>query len=366
MYRLLVLNPGSTSTKAAVFDKGHCSLKTTITHDAAELSQFGHIMEQLAYRKAMVDQWLREEGALEHAFDAVMARGGLLQPIPSGTYPLNERLLTDLRTCRYGTHASNLAAIMAQEYSTQWNVPAFVADPVVVDELQPVARFSGHPNIPRRSIFHALNQKAMARRAAAQLGKAYDQCNLIVVHMGGGISVGAHRRGQVVDVNNALDGEGPMSPERSGTLPVTGLIRHIFRTDVERQQLYRSLVGKGGLVAHLGSNDGRELEQRADAGDEKVSLLLDAMAYQTAKEIGRARMALDGPCDAVVLTGGLAYSKRICHAIIQYTDWIGPHITLPGEHELEALAEAGTRVLSGEEEPRQYPSGRLIPCQKVK
>ena len=366
MYRLLILNPGSTSTKVAIFQDDQCEIKVTVKHDTAELSGFANIMEQLTYRKTMVDQWLKDEGALAQPFHGIMARGGLLQPIPSGTYPLNASLLEDLRHCVYGTHASNLAAIIADAYSRQWNVPAFVTDPVVVDEMEPQARLSGTPGISRRSIFHALNQKAMARRAAQQLGKAYDQCNLIIVHMGGGISVGTHRRGQVIDVNNALDGEGPMSPERSGTLPVTALVRHIFAGGVSRRDLYKSLVGSGGLVAHTGTNDGRELERRANLGEEKAKTLLAVMAYQTAKEIGRAAMALKGHCDAVVLTGGLAYSQLICDAILQYSQWIAPHIVLPGEHELEALAEAGWRVLSGTEAPREYPSGRLMKCLKVK
>ncbi len=360
MTRLLVLNPGSTSTKAAVYSDGHCEAKTTIVHYADELEQYSHIMQQYSFRTEAVRGWLFNQGLTRLPFDGIMARGGLLSPIPSGTYLVNDAVLDDLRHCRYGVHASNLAALMADEFSKAWEIPAFIADPVVVDELQDAARVSGHPEIERRSIFHALNQKAAARKAAERLQRTYSGAHLIVAHLGGGISVGAHYQGRVIDVNNALDGEGPMSPERAGTLPVTGLIRHVFRTGIQKEQLYRRLVGQGGLVAHLGSNDGREIEERIVAGDARARQIYDVMAYQIGKEIGRCSMVLRGCVHGIVLTGGLAHSHYLVEKIKHFIDWIAPVIVLAGENELQALAEAGFRVFEANEQARVYPSGRFV------
>jgi len=284
-----------------------------------------------------------------------VGRGGLLRPIPGGTYEVGDGMLEDLRSCRYGSHASNLGGPLAKRIADEaGGRPAFIVDPVVVDELIEEARLSGIPEIQRRSVFHALNQKAVARRASCELGKPYDEVNLIVAHMGGGISVGAHRGGRVIDVNNALDGEGPFAPERAGSLPAGELVRYVFSTGIKLEDLVKKMVGGGGLVAHLGTNDLREVEKRKAAGDEKAQLVFEAMAYQVAREICCRAAVLSGEVDAVVLTGGLAFSEAFVKAVSGRVSFIAPILLFPGEDEMRALAEGALRVMGGQEEARVY------------
>ncbi|NLM38909.1 MAG: butyrate kinase [Firmicutes bacterium] len=354
MERLLVINPGSTSTKLAIYDGRELHASITINHSAADLAQFPDIVDQIDFRTEALLNWLSEIEVSLGSITAVVCRGGLLKPIPSGVYQVNEDMVADLRSGRYGKHASNLAGLIGFGIGQRLNIPCYIADPVVVDELQPVARVSGHPKISRISIFHALNHKATARRAAEQLGKPYAALKLIVVHMGGGISIGAHRYGHVIDVNNALNGEGPLSPERTGSLPATALVNYYFDEMASPHELMRRFVGRGGLVNHLGTNDLREVQKRMEAGDHQAKVVFRAMALQISKEIGRASAVLHDHVDAVVLTGGMAYSKALTDLIAEYVQFIAQVIVLPGENELEALAHAAIRVLRGIEKPRIY------------
>lgn len=354
-YRILTLNPGSTSTKVALFEDETELWSDTQRYDADLVRTFANIMDQESFRLDAVRQALARHETPVSSLDAVVGRGGLLKPIPGGTYSVNPAMIEDLKNCRWGAHASNLGAPMAARLAAEaGHERAFIVDPVVVDELVPEARLSGIPEIERRSIFHALNQKAVARRAARELGKAYTEVNLVIAHMGGGISVGAHERGRVIDVNNALDGEGPFSPERAGSLPAGELVRLCFSGTYGLDQIMKKLVGGGGLVAHLGTNDLREVERRIDEGDEKAGRVYEAMAYQVAREIGARAAVLKGQVDAVVLTGGLAYSSRFTDRIASRVAFIAPVRIYPGEDESAALAQGALRVLKGEEQPRQY------------
>ncbi|MBB2482202.1 butyrate kinase [Bacillus sp. APMAM] len=354
-FRILVINPGSTSTKIGIFDNEHSILEKTIRHKTEEIQQFENVIDQYEFRKQTILETLDEEGINISKLNAVCGRGGLLRPIEGGTYSVNEAMLEDLRIGYSGQHASNLGGIIAYEIAKGLNIPSFIVDPVVVDELEPLARISGFSLIERKSIFHALNQKSVARKVAKQLGKNYDQLNLIVVHMGGGITVGAHRNGRVIDVNNGLHGEGPFSPERAGTVPAGDLIDLCFSGEYYRNELTKKLVGGGGLVGYLATNDAVKVEQMIADGDEYAKLIYDAMAYQVAKEIGAASAVLMGKVDGIVLTGGLAYGKSFVQSISEYVSWIADVIIYPGENELQALAEGAYRVLNGEETAKDYP-----------
>ena len=354
VFRLLVINPGSTSTKIAVFDNEKPVFEETIRHSTEELAPYATVADQFEFRKNMILDTLNAKGINITKLSAVIGRGGLLKPIQSGIYEVNDAMLKDLREAKRGQHASNLGGILAYEIASPLHIPAYIVDPVVVDELDDIARITGMPELERISIFHALNQKAVARRAAKDLGKAYEELNLIVAHLGGGISVGAHKKGRVVEVNNALDGEGPMSPERAGTLPVGGLIKLCYSGKYTIDEMKKKIVGKGGLVAHLGTNDGREVVRRIEAGDKHAELVYRAMAYQVAKEIGACAAALEGKVDAICLTGGLAYDKLLTGWIKESVEFISQVLVYPGEDEMIALAEGGLRVLRKEEEPKVY------------
>ncbi len=354
IFRLLIINPGSTSTKIAVFDNEKPVLEETLRHSNEELAPYTTVFEQYEFRKNVILDTLNSKGINITKLSAVVGRGGLLRPMEGGTYKVNENMLEDLKVGVMGQHASNLGGVIANEIALQLNIPAFIVDPVVVDELEEIARISGMPEIKRISIFHALNQKAVARRAAKDLGKAYEDINLIVAHMGGGISVGAHKNGRIIDVNNALDGEGPFSPERSGGLPVGALIKMCFSGNYTIDEMKKKIVGKGGLVAYLGSNDGREVEKMISNGDKNAELVYKAMAYQVAKEIGSCAAVLEGKVDAICLTGGLAYDKALISWVKERVEFISEVRVYPGEDEMIALAEGGLRVLRGEEEARQY------------
>lgn len=353
-YRLLIINPGSTSTKIAIYDNEKPVFEETLRHSNDELEPYATIFDQYEFRKNVILDTLNAKGINITKLSAVVGRGGLLKPIEGGTYNVNEAMLADLKVGVMGQHASNLGGIIAHEIAAPLHIPAFIVDPVVVDELEDVARISGMPEIPRVSIVHALNQKAVARRASKDLGKAYDEVNLIVAHMGGGISVGAHKKGRIVDVNNALDGEGPMSPERSGTLPVGGLVKLCFSGKYTLDEMKKKILGKGGLVAHLGTNDGREVVKKIEAGDKHAELIYYAMAYQIAKEIGSCAAVLEGKVDAICLTGGLAYDKLLTGWIKEKVEFISKVLIYPGEDEMIALAQGGLRILRKEEEAKEY------------
>lgn len=353
-YRLLIINPGSTSTKIGVYEDENPILVETLRHSSEEIGRYATIVDQFEFRKEVILNVLKEKDFDINTLNAVVGRGGLLKPIEGGTYSVNEEMLKDLRIGVLGQHASNLGGIIANEIAKSLNIPSFIVDPVVVDELEDVARISGIPEIQRISIFHALNQKAVAKRYAKEQGKKYEDLNVIVAHMGGGISVGAHKNGKVVDVNNALDGEGPFSPERSGGLPVGDLVKLCFSGKYTYEEIKKMITGKGGLVAHLNTNDVREVLAAAKAGDKKAEILFEAMGYQVAKEIGKCAAVLSGKVDAILLTGGIAYGKEITAYIKDRVEFIAPVVIYPGEDELLALAQGGLRVLNGEEEARLY------------
>lgn len=352
--RVLVINPGSTSTKIAVFESENEILNETIRHDADELGKFDCITDQYDFRSDIIQKSLKNEGIEPDSFDAVIGRGGLLKPIPGGVWEVNERMIEDLRTGVSGQHASNLGGLIAHEIAQNSGAPSLIADPVVVDELQELARISGHPELPRLSIFHALNQKAVARRAVKEIGKLYENSHLIVAHMGGGISVGAHQNGKVIDVNNALNGEGPFSPERSGTLPAGQLVELCFSGKYEKKEIMKMLKGKGGFMAYLGTADGREVDERAQQGDKEADRIFQAMAYQVAKEIGALSTVFSGTLDGIILTGGLAYNERLTSLIKDRIEFIARVFIYPGEGEIEALRDAALRVIRGEDKAQSY------------
>lgn len=353
-YKQLIINPGSTSTKIGVYYDSDAILVETLRHSAEEIGGYKCIYDQLNFREEVILKVLKEKNVRVDELHAVVGRGGLLKPIEGGTYGVNEAMLADLKEGVQGQHASNLGGIIAKGIADSLKVPAFIVDPVVVDEMDDIARVSGMPEIERKSIFHALNQKAIAKKYAKETGSQYEKLNLIVVHLGGGISVGAHRLGRVVDVNNALDGEGPFSPERAGGLPVGDLVNLCFSGRYTKEEMKKKLNGKGGMVAYLGTNDAKKAQEKADAGDKQAQLVVDAMAYQVAKEIGKCAAVLQGKVDAIILTGGIAYSKYIVNYIKGMVEFISNVVVYPGEDELLALAEGGFRVLNGEETAKEY------------
>ena len=356
MYKILAINPGSTSTKIAVFDHDKEVFNVTLRHSVEELAPFSSIIEQYEFRREIIINSLTERNISIKDLDAVVGRGGLLKPIPSGVYRVNERMLDDLRKGIIGEHASNLGGILANEIAlaTGKNIGAFIVDPVVVDELNELARFSGHPQLPRISIFHALNQKAVARRYARENGLNYDNINLIVVHLGGGITVGAHEKGRVTDVNNGLDGEGPFSPERAGTLPVAALAKLCYSGKYQFHEVRKMITGKGGIVAYLGTNNANDVEKRVNNGDDAATKVYEAMAYQISKEIGAYAVVLKGKIDAIILTGGLAYSDLIVKWIKERVEFLAPVSVYPGEDEMWALAENVLFALKGELPIKEY------------
>lgn len=353
-FRLLIINPGSTSTKIAIFDNEKLVLEQTLRHSNEELSSYTRIIDQLEFRKNIILDTLNANGINITKLSAVVGRGGLLKPMEGGTYIVNDKMLEDLKGTVMGEHASNLGGILANEIASQLGIPAYIVDPVVVDEMDEIARVSGMPEIKRICIWHALNQKAVARRAAVDLDKKYEELNLIVAHLGGGISVGVHKKGRIVDVNNALNGEGPFSPERTGSLPVIGLMKLCYSGKYTIDEINKKIAGKGGLVAYLGTNDGREVVKMIESGDKNAEMVYKAMAYQVAKEIGACAAVLEGKVDAVCLTGGLAYDKLLVGWIKESVEFIGDVRIYPGEDEMIALAEGGLRVLRKEETAKEY------------
>ena len=392
--RILVINPGSTSTKVAIFLGPEKTAEASVEHGTEDLAAFERLLDQLFFREAVIRRFLREKGCVERNLDAVVGRGGLLRPLEGGVYTVGPDLLSDLRSGRYGEHASNLGAPLAREIADRSDCPAFIVDPVVVDELDDAARLSGHPDLPRLSVFHALNQRSVARLTARRLGKAYEDCRFIVVHMGGGITVGAHVGGKVIDVNNGLDGDGPFTPERSGTLPVGQVVSLCFHSGKSESEIRRMIKGGGGLVAYCGTNDLRELIRRAEAetaaaetltakeagaspsgcpeessagrirtaasgasidiGRPPASVVFEAMCRQIAQAVCAHGATLEGRIDAIIFTGGMAYSETLTDRLRALCGWMAPVEIVPGEREMEALAEGALRILSGEEEAKEY------------
>jgi len=351
---LLVVNPGSTTTKISIFENENETFTETISHKIEELSRFNRASDQDLYRMEIIIRVLRENSIDLNSITAVVGRGGLLRPIEGGTYSVNEQMVADLKRGVLGDHPSNCGGLIAYAISKALGCHAYIVDPVVVDEMEPIARISGMPLIPRRSIFHALNQKAVARDTAKKINKTYTESNLIIAHLGGGITVGAHRNGRVIDVNNGLDGDGPFSPERSGAVPVGDLVKAAFSGEYTLPEMKKLIKGHGGMVAYLGSHDLRVIEERLKDEDEQATLIYEAMAYQVSKEIGAAATVLEGKVDAIALTGGIAKSDQFVDLIKKRVEFIAKVFVFPGEQEMLALALGGLRVLRGEEEAKVY------------
>jgi len=354
-YLILAVNPGSTSTKIAVFKNAKSVFLKTIRHSSENLEKFERITDQFHFRKDMVIRELEDSEVDINQLSAVVGRGGLIKPVESGVYEVNEAMVNDLREAGRGEHASNLGGLIAMDIAESLpDARAFIADPVVVDEMQEVARLSGHPYFQRRSIFHALNQKAIARSHTKTLDRDYEDLNLIIAHLGGGISVGAHKKGRVIDVNNALDGDGPLSPERTGGLPVGQLAELCYSGDYSYEEVKKMIKGQGGLVAYLDTNDAYEVELMVRDGNEKARLVQDAMSYQIAKEIGALSAVLSGEVDSIILTGGIAHNPMVVDYVRSMVRFIAPVAIYPGEDEMQALAENGLRVLQGKEQTKKY------------
>ena len=353
MIKSLIINPGSTSTKLGIFEDETLVSEETLRHTTEEIAQFDKIVDQVDFRKEMILAFLKDKGEELSSFNVIVGRGGLLKPIPSGTYAVTDKLIEDLKIGVGGEHASNLGGILAKALADEVGVPSYIVDPVVVDELEPVARISGVPELPRVSIFHALNQKAVAKRYAKEVGKAYSDLNLIVVHMGGGVSVGAHTGGRIVDVFNALSGEGAFSPERAGGVPPAALVELCFSGKYTKDEIKKKLIGNGGYNALVGTNNAQEVYKRS-LTDENVKLVFDAFIYQVSKDIGAMATVLKGKVDQIILTGGIAYGEQVTADIKERVSFIAPVTIYPGEDELLALAQGALRVMNGEEEARTY------------
>ena len=350
----LIINPGSTSTKIGAFEDETLLFDKTLRHPTEEIAKYASIIDQKDFRKKIILDTLKEDNCDIHSFDVIVGRGGLLKPIEGGTYAVSDELLADLKKGVQGQHASNLGGILAREIGDEIGVPSYIVDPVVVDELTDQARLSGMPELPRRSIFHALNQKAVARRYAKEHGKRYEDLNLIVIHMGGGVSVGAHSHGKVIDVNNILDGEGCFSPERAGTVPAGDLVKMCFSGKYTQQEIYKKICGNGGFNGYLGTNDARVVEQMVKDGNAKAKLVQDAFYYQIAKDAGAMATVLEGKVDQIILTGGIAYNPYTREVLEKKIGFIAPITVYPGEDELLALAQGALRVMNGEEEAKVY------------
>jgi len=351
---ILVINPGSTSTKVAIYRGTKEIHKKTIEHPADELNRFDLVAEQFDLRRAGIEVWLEAIPANDRKFAAIAGRGAPLKPLEGGTYSISEQLLKDVRTSKYSNHASNISPILSDHFARQYNVPAYITDPITVDNFTDLARISGFPGIVRKCRSHALNIKAVGRAAAAEMGKKLTDVNFVVAHMGGGISVAALKGGLIVDVNDGLLGMGPFSPDRAGALPVGALVELCFSDRVEKKDLLNQLSKKSGLMGYLGEADLRKVEERISGGDKEAALIYDAMCYQIAKEIGAAAVVLKGNLAAIILTGGMANSQKLTDTIGDYVEFIAPVKLVPGEHEMPALAEGALRALSGEEAIREY------------
>lgn len=350
---VLVINPGSTSTKVAVFKNTENVLQENLSHDSKELEKYEKITDQFDYRKNIILDWFKSEGYDTSQLKAVVGRGGLLKPMPSGTYKVTDVMIEDLNIGVQGEHASNLGGIIAKSIADIEGIQSYIVDPVAVDEFEDVARVSGMPDIRRRSLLHALNIKAVTHNIAKEMNRKVDELNLIVAHLGGGISVVPLKKGKMIDANNANE-MGPFSPERTGGFPVGDIVKMCFSGKYTYPEMKKKMRGKGGLVAYLGTNDAREVVKMIENGDEKAKLVYEAMGYQIAKEIGAAGAVLAGDIDAIVLTGGIAHSKMLTDYIEDMVGFMAPVKLQPGEDEMRALNEGVLRILSGEEEAKIY------------
>jgi len=366
-YTVLAINPGSTSTKIAVYQNAKPVFLKSILHDPVQLAAYKRISDQYEFRKGIILKELKDSHIPIETIEAVVGRGGLVCPIESGVYNINDALRHDLLEGVMGEHASNLGGLIAHDIACDLpSCRAFIADPVVVDELQDVARIAGHPKFQRFSIFHALNQKATARAYSRLMNRRYEDLNLVIAHLGGGISVAAHRHGKVIDVNQALDGEGPFSPERSGTVPAGALAKLCFEGNVTLDEVKRMITGEGGYVAYLGTNSAYEVELLAQEGDDKARLIQDALSYQTGKEIAAMCAVLHGEVDAIILTGGISHNPMVVEYIKKMVSFMAPVVIYPGEDEMHALAMNGLMVLKGEIIPKDYDDSTKVnvklPC----
>ncbi len=354
MNRILSINPGSTSTKIAIYEDKELVYKKSIKHSTEIIQSFDRIYDQYDFRKRAILDTLLEANIELSSLNAIVGRGGMLKPIEGGTYRVNQNMLDYMKEAPRGEHASNLGCVLAKDLGDEVNIPSFIVDPVAVDEMNDIARYTGMPELKRQSLFHALNQKAVALKAANKLGKDYHELNLIIAHLGGGISVGVHELGRVIDVNNALDGDGPMSPERSGSVPVGPLYKLAMSGKYSLKEMKRKNYGNGGLVAYLGTNDGFEINNRVNSGDHQAKFIVDVMCYQIAKEIGSGATVLKGKVDGIILTGGLAYDEIIVGLIKERVSFISDVLVFPGEDEMEALTYGALRVLEGTEIAKEY------------
>lgn len=357
--KILIINPGSTSTKVALYSDNKSLAEETIQHTTEEISQFQSIPDQKGFRKENILSFLSNQAVDISELTAVVGRGGLLHPIVGGTYLIDQSMLEDLESEKYGSHASNLGAILANEIAKENNLPSYIVDPVVVDEFDSLARVSGLDGIVRRSVGHALNQKAVAREVLSENGKKYEESNVIVAHLGGGISIGAHSQGQMIEMVNGLDGEGPYSPERTGELPVIDFSKKVIEEDLTIDQVKKLIAGNGGIKSYLNETDIRIIEEQITAGDKKSKLYLDAMCYQIARYIGSVAPALEGNIDYIILTGGISYSKYVVSKIKQYVAWITEVKVVPGEKEMKALYEGVKRVIDEIELEKKYDEWKI-------
>ena len=351
---ILAINPGSTTTKLALYVGEQEQALENHEHSVEELSQFPTIFKQFTFRRDLVIAFLDKHRVKPGSLAIAMGRGGLLHPLPSGVYRVNHSMLRDLESCMYGEHACNLGAPLADAVAKRFGCEALIADPVVVDEMIDEARISGLPEIQRKSIFHALNHKFVARRAAAQLNRKYEEVNLIVAHLGGGISVGSHHFGKVIDVNNALDGEGPLTPERTGGLPAGDLIRLALSGNYTYVQLKKMITGSGGIFAYTGTRDVKQLAEQAQQGDSDANFFIRALVYQISKEIAAHFAVLQGKVDAIVLTGGIAHNEWMMKMVEERVGAIAQIIVLPGEGEMQSLAENAFAVINQMREVTDY------------
>ena len=354
MTYILAINPGSTSTKISLYNGAEEVFTKTLRHSSEEIGGFDKVIDQFKFRETTIVAALEESGVKLEDLAAVVGRGGLRRPISSGVYAVNEEMVEDLKSAKYGEHASNLGGIIALEISKRVGCPAYIADPVVVDEMCDVARVGGHPMFPRLSIFHALNHKAIAKLYAKEIGRDYNDLNLVVAHLGGGCSIAAHSKGKVVDVNNALMGDGPFSPERTGGISAMQLAKVCFSGEYTHEEIKKIISGKGGIVAHLGTNSFKDVDDMVAAGDPKATLISDAFVYNVAKAIGGMAAALSGNVDGIVVTGGIAYGKLIMQQLTDMVKFIAPVKIYPGEDEMGALAKNAFAVIEGKEEVKQY------------
>ena len=353
MYTILAINIGSTSTKLGLFRDENPLFLKTVHHNSSELASFRTFIEQSTFRREAIEEVLRQKKVKLEDIDLIVSRGGGTKPIDTGIYRINQLMCDDLLSGKFEKHPANLGPVISLSLSKKIDVSAIIVDSPSSDEFEPISRISGIPEINRRSGFHVLSQKAAAGKAARDLGKRYGDINLIVGHLGGGISIGAHKKGKIIDATHGIE-EGPFTPERSGGLPVLSVVELCFSGDYNKDQILRKLVGGGGLTAYLGTNDAMVIEEKISRGDKNCKEIYRAMAYQISKEIGAMSAVLKGVIEVIVLTGGLSHSRLLTEWVREMVDFIAPVKVFPGEDEMQALADGGLRFLKGEEKEKKY------------